>query len=136
MASVIQSITQIEITIAIGSTTNTQTVSVTAANAWLIYNGSTTTSASSTPEGLAYLTLTNGTTVTATRNLGTAFAVTVYGTLVEFASDVNAISYGTITITSGTSGTVNPSGGATSANAFVGFLGIDTSIAALAVTDF
>lgn len=131
MASVIKSIQQVSITIAVSSTSNTATLgtSVTAANAMLIYNGATTTVVSTTlyNEAMASITLTNGTTVTATRGLGTAGAVTVRATVVEFISDVNSIQYGTVAIANGTTSNTGTLGTTVGANAFVIWLGAITT---------
>lgn len=136
-SSVITSIQQGSITIAAGSNSNTATLSptVTAANSMLVYNGVTTDLATSNHAKCAVrITLTNGTTVTATRELNSSVAVTVNFSVVEFASGVNSIQYNTITITAaGTSNTRTIS--AVGANAFVMWLGGSVSTASLAYAD-
>lgn len=126
MASVIKSIQQFSITIGVLATTNTATITaVTAANAMIIYGGmtSTTTALSVYVEVFTGLTLTNGTTVTATRGIGTAGALTIQGTVVEFASDVNSIQYGTISIAATALSNTSTLGTTVGSNAFVIFLG-------------
>lgn len=101
------SIQQFSINIPGGQLTKTATInSLTTNNAIIIYNGILTTD-TAPASGNGYLTLTNSTTVTATRNTSSN-ACTIYGTVVEFsASAINvAVQYGTCVIAgSATSGT-------------------------------
>lgn len=122
-SSYIRSIQNGSITIASGSTSNTATISsVTTANTWLKYDGVTATSTSNVQSVATRITLTNSTTVTATRGASNSDAVTVYFSVVEFSSGVNSIQYGTVAVSAAqTSNTATISSvGATS---FVGWLG-------------
>lgn len=105
---IVKSVTPIAITIAAGSTSNTQTVSVVAANSFIDWAGinaqggnvvATTTWGS--------LVLTNSTTVTATRAVSDASnSLTLYGTLIEFAPGViKSMQIGSATMTAATSNT-------------------------------
>jgi len=126
--SVIKSIHQYSITIAASSLTNTATItSVTTANTVIIWQGTTSTSSTSGAYNRAAvrLTLTNSTTVTATRE-NNSDSTTINFTVVEFASGVNSIQAGTITVASGSaSNTATIS--AVGANAFVLYLGESTA---------
>lgn len=123
--SVIKSIQSGTVTIGASSASGTATItSVTTANAILLWNGETTSNAStSLYSGVsATIALTNATTVTATRGNLIADTVTVSFTVIEFASGVNSIQSGSITIAAGgTSNTATIS--AVGANAFVLWLG-------------
>jgi hypothetical protein len=127
-ASVIQSIQQGTITIAAASASNTATISaVVTANSILIFNGITSTTTSSTlyHRATTRISLTNTTTVTATR-INTSDSVTVGFTVIEFASGVNSVQQGTITITAG--GTSNTGAvSAVGATAFVLYQGMATN---------
>lgn len=108
MTSYIQSIQPFSITIASGSTSNTATISaVTTNNAIIIFDGCEGNNAANASRSLGYCTLTNSTTVTATRNSGTSSTCTVKGTVVEFTgAAVNvAAQYGTVTLASVASNT-------------------------------
>lgn len=132
-ASVIQSIQKGSITLTGGNLTGTATItSVNTSNAILIWNGVTTSGASqnATQQWASRIALTNGTTVTATRENSTNIT-TVKFTVIEFASGVNSIQAGTIAIGVGaTSNTATIS--AVGANAFVIWLGASTAVTSLA----
>jgi hypothetical protein len=132
--SVIKHIEQGSITIGSTSLTGTYTLAgsyaVNAANTILIWDGRTTTtnSAALYERVATRITLTNSTTVTATRENSTD-SVTVYFTVVEFASGVNSVQYGTVPITAtNTSGTTTL-GSAVGSNAFVIWLGASVQTA-------
>ena len=104
-AGLIVSIQPIAITIAGGASTNTQTVtSVTTANSCIVFGGCQNTD-STTIDGsndYGYLTLTNSTTVTATRAGTAATTLTIKGTLIQWKSSaIKSIQTGTIVIGSG-----------------------------------
>ncbi len=111
--SIIESIQEIEFTIASSAATGTGTISsVTTGNTivFLDYGrlgGQRQTSTVKVNDHtLTMVTLTNSTTVTATRDTADSFAVTVRATVVEFTSAaVGSVQTGTINITSGASGT-------------------------------
>ncbi len=135
-STVIQSIQQGTITIASGSNSNTATISsVTTSKTMLVWGGINTDISTQTTYGRAAvrITLTNSTTVTATREQNTTNNVTVNFTVVEFSSGVNSIQYGTITCTSQASntGTISSVG----SNAFVLWLGASTAAGALPAGD-
>lgn len=79
----IKSLTPISITISAASTSNTQTVSVTAANSLLIATGISDNNVLPPDSGWAKGTITSGVTITATR-IASVGAVTYTATLVEF----------------------------------------------------
>lgn len=130
-ASFIQSIQSVSISLSAAQATNTATISaVTVANAFCVLQGSITsvTATNAGVQNACYVQLTNGTTVTVTRNTATN-TCTVNAVVIEFSSGVNVINQGTIAIASGsTSNTATFS--AVSANAFVIFLGSSPSATA------
>lgn len=130
--SVIRSIQQGTITIAAASLSNTATITaVTTANTILIYDGVTSTTASQIGSGrhTARISLTDATTVTATRENVTD-AVTVKFTAIEFLSGVNSITQGTIVMSAiQTTNTATIS--AVGANSFVLYLGASTAVTGL-----
>jgi len=108
-SSIIQSIQEVSITIAASSTSNTATInSITTGNAFVMWNGQNPNNGGGTNSANAfgYLTITNGTTITATRNNGTTNTLTVYGVVVEFVSSA-VVSMQTGTITLGSTVTSN-----------------------------
>lgn len=108
-ASYISSIQRGTITIAAGATTGTATISsVTTSRAFLIICGYTTDNTSENgAEVMPRITLTNATTITATRNTSDAvFGIVVRYVIIDPTSTlVESAQYGTITITSGTTNT-------------------------------
>lgn len=133
-SSVIQSIQQGTITIAAGTLSNTATISsVNTANSILIWDGTKTDTPSptTTQRWITRIALTNGTTVTATREASSGTVVVTVGfTVIEFASGVNSIQSGTIAMTAAeTSQTATIS--AVGANAFVLLLGATTAVTGL-----
>lgn len=103
--SIIKSIQEFSITIAAVATSNTATItSVGTTKSVVIWNGQTSNNTTALLQNNAYgyLTLTNATTVTATRNSGTTNSLTVYGVVIEFATDaVVNMQTGTIVLGSG-----------------------------------
>lgn len=129
-SSVIKMIQAGTVTVASGATSGTYTISpaiTTLGNAMLVWNGETNNDTGGLDgRQSVILTLTNTTTVTATRVSNGAFTVTIAFTIVEFASGVNSIQAGTISVAA-----TNPSNTATislvGANAFVLYQGYNTS---------
>ena len=120
----VNSVQYFSITIASGSTSNTATISSVGSGAFIIFGGVTTSSSLSAAQALARVTLTNSTTVTATRNSGTSNSVTVYGCVVDGTSSlITSVQFGTVTIAgSSTSGTASISA-VTNANTALHYLG-------------
>ena len=134
-AGIIESIQEIEFTIASGSATGTATISsVTTGNTALFvsyssFGGKRQTNTDTTSNDvMVSVDLTNATTVTATRNTASLFIIDVVCTVVEYkAAAVDSIQQGTITVTgSNTSGTDTISSVTTSRSAVV-FNGIHTT---------
>jgi hypothetical protein len=107
-AGYITSIQQVSITIASSATTGTATItSVDTSKAYINWAGNTTAATSGAgTQDFPRVTLTNATTVTATRNTSTSAAVVVNVFVIEGTSNlIGSIQQGTITISSGTSNT-------------------------------
>jgi hypothetical protein len=109
-SSLTVSVQQVAITIAAGATSNTATITaVTAANAFVLWQGQKGSGSVSLVNSKFQtdITLTNSTTVTATRGVSDASnSVTIYGTVIEFvASAIQSIQQGTIAI--GSAATTN-----------------------------
>ena len=120
------------ITIASGSTTGTATINAVGSGAFILWDGENPSVSNDPAEDFAYLALTNSTTITATRNTGTAGTVKIYGCIVDgdTANLIKSVQYGTVTIASATSGTAAISA-VTNANAAVHLLGWSSSNATL-----
>lgn len=128
----IQSIQQFVTTSTAASTTDTATItSVTTGNSFLVF-GNFTSSAGGNggPAKFAFWrTLTNGTTVTMTRNNSTTETRTNYGAVVEFKTGVlNNIQRGSIVLSSVASNTATITSVAT-ANSFCSYLGFQSAAA-------
>lgn len=129
MTSYVNSITQYSITIASGSTTGTTTISAVVGTAFIVHQGQTTSATTSMAQALARLTI-SGTTVTATRNTSSTNTVTVNFTVVDATSSlIKSVQFGTINITTGTTGTATISS-VTTTNSAVAFLGYSSGLAA------
>lgn len=103
-----QGVQQFSITIASGQTTGTATINPVAAGAFIMFGGVNPSVSNDPAEDYAYLTLTNATTVTATRNTGTTGTVVVTGCVVDGDTTnlIKSVQYGTVSIlTAATSGT-------------------------------
>ncbi|OWK42486.1 Glycoprotein gp2 [Fimbriiglobus ruber] len=99
---------QFSITIASGNTTATATINSVGSGAFILCGGINPSVAANPAEDFAYLTLTNPTTITATRQTGTTGTVVVTGCIVDGDTTnlIKSVQYGTITIaTASTSGT-------------------------------
>lgn len=98
----INSIQQVSITISASSTSNTATITSVGSGAFIIFQGTTTTDSNSAdiPSVFTRVTLTNSTTVTATRG-GSTSAVTVNCVVIDpTASLVSSVQFGTVSVTS------------------------------------
>lgn len=125
----IKSTQQFTVTIAGGSLTGTATLSpaVTAARAIILPfpPGETNFVTNNPSQCSAFLQLTNGTTITATRAIsGATSTITIVGYIIDcYATLVNSVQYGTIDLTASASGStaINP---VTFASASVHYLGL------------
>lgn len=91
---------QFSITIASGSTTGTATINAVGSGAFIVMGGTNPSVSNNPAEDFAQVTLTNSTTITATRNTGTAGTVVVTGCIVDGDTTnlIKTVTYGTITI--------------------------------------
>lgn len=131
-AGIIKSVQQFSIVLDSGQTSDTATITdVVTANSYIHWGGevcAVTTAGAN--RAFADVTLTNTTTVTATRGSSTE-AVTVYGTVVEFkVGIIQSIQQGQITIGSGSTSNTATINSVTTNNAFVHFNGQDGTSAA------
>ncbi len=130
---------QFSITIAAGSTSNTATITaVTAANAFVLWQGQTGASIATAVNSKfqTAITLTNSTTVTATRGVSDAGnSVTIFGTVIEFTSAaIQSVQQGTIAIGSGSTSNTATITSVTTTNSFVHFQGENLNAAASETT--
>lgn len=126
----VNSVQQGSITIGSGTTSNTATISAVGAEAFIVYQGQTSTDSSTSQyvDILCRLALTNSTTVMATRNSSTADTPTIKFSVVDPTSAlVSGVQAGTVTVTnSGTPVTATITSVSTSLSA-VFFLGQSTA---------
>lgn len=125
-SAMIKSIQKVTVTIAASATSGTATItSVTTANAFCWWQGSyATTSTFAAEAHLASVTLTNATTVTATRNTSDSGTVVVQVTVVEFNTGIiQSIQQGTVAIGNGATSNTATITSVTQGNAFVMFQG-------------
>lgn len=133
--SYVNSVQQVSITVASSTTSNTATISAVGANAFIVFEGQTSTLSGTTSynEILIRVTLTNTTTVTATRNNGSGDSPIIKCTVVNPASSlVSGVQFGTVTVANaGTPVTATITSVTTSLSAvfFLGQSSITTSIA-------
>jgi len=124
----INSVQQVSITIPALSTSATATVTAAVGTFFLIFQGNTTSATAVQSEAFCRVSI-SGTTVTATRALGTAGACVVNCAVVDAtASLVKSVQFGTITVSSGTSATATITS-VTTNNAVVHLLGCTSSLA-------
>lgn len=129
-SSVIQSIQPFTVTVNSGSTTASTPLglSVNTSNSMVLWNGQTTTNASTAQDSRVdcIVQLTGASTVTITRGNSSGDSVTVYGTIVEFVSSVvNSIQKGVITIGAGAGATGTQTlGTSVGSTAFVVYNGV------------
>lgn len=121
-----------QVSISLGSTvlTNTATITAVGANAFIIYQGFTTSNSAALLEAswLANGVLTNSTTVTVTRNTGTGTGVYNFVVIDPGSSLVTGVQAGTVSISASTSGTATITSVDTTLSA-VFYLGSQTSTA-------
>lgn len=123
----VNSVQNVSITISAAATTGTQSVSAAAGTFFLIYQGTTTTAVAVQSEAFCRVSI-SGTTVTATRSLGTLGVCVVNAIVVDATSNlVNSVAMGTITVSSGTSATATISS-VTTTNSAVHLAGYTTSL--------
>jgi hypothetical protein len=131
--SIIRSIQRGTIAISSGASSNTATITaVTTANTMLLYNGNSSDDASgdNPSRAQARITLTNSTTITATRGATTNNIPAVNYSAVEFFPGiVNSIQRGTITIADGDTDQAATITSVNTAKAEVFFLGQSSDIA-------
>lgn len=127
MAIGINSVQQVSITIAALSTTGTASVTAAIGTFFLLYQGQSTSAVAVQSEAFCRVSI-SGTTVTATRAVGTLGACVVNCVVVDADSSlVKSVAMGTITVSSGTSATATiPT--VTTTNAAVGLLGWTTTL--------
>lgn len=121
-----------EITIGAGQTSNTATINAVGSLAFILPGGQTSNGTAAN-ESFARVTLTNSTTVTATRNSSDASLVCVVrGTVIDASSElVVSVEYGSITLTAATSNTATLSTPVTATDSAVIWLGTTTTAAAV-----
>lgn len=118
----INNVQQVSITIPSGSTTGTATINPAVGTFWPIYQGNTTSAATNQAESLARVSV-SGTTVTATRALGTAGTCVVNAVIIDADSSlIKSVQQGTITGAS--TATISS---VTTANAAVALMGYTSS---------
>ncbi len=113
------------ITIASGQTTGTATINAVGSGAFIMPGGCNPSVSSNGEEISAYLSLTNSTTITATRTLGTAGTIAVKGCIVDGNTTnlIKSVQFGTITLTTGVTSNTASISAVTNANAVVQYLG-------------
>lgn len=125
MTAYINSVQQVSITIAALSTTGTATITATVGTPFLIFQGQTTSALALQSEALCIVSI-SGTTVTATRSLGTAGSCVVNVAIVDATSSlVKSVQMGTITLAANT-GTATITS-VTTTNSAVALLGYTSS---------
>lgn len=125
----VNSVQQVSITIASGSTSNTATITAVGALAYIVGQGEnpSQSSTSSYKSIFSSVTLTNSTTVTASRNSSNTDSVVIKCAVVDATSLlVSSVQFGTVTLASATSNTATISSVTTSLSA-VFLLGFTTS---------
>lgn len=123
MANYVNSVQQVTITIASGSTTGTASVTAATGTFFVLYQGNSTTATTSMAQALARVSI-SGTTVTATRNTSSTNTCTVNAVIVDADATnlISSVQFGTIAITTGTSATATISS-VTTGNSVVALLG-------------
>jgi hypothetical protein len=124
-----RAVQQWTITIASGQTTGTATILSVGSGAFILFGGINPSISATPSEDFAYVTLTNATTITATRNTGTAGTVTVTGCIVDGDTTnlIESVQYKTVTISNlAVTGTVSITA-VTNTNAAVHLLGWSSS---------
>lgn len=120
------------ITIASIATSGTATINAVGSGAFILYDGVNAAATTNPAQGYANLTLTNSTTITASRTL-TGGPLTVSGVIVDASSSlVNSVQYGAITIASGSASNTATITAVTNANTALHSLGFATTSPSLA----
>ncbi len=117
-------IQQFSITIASGALTGTASINAVGSGAFILWQGINPTT-TNPADNFAYLSLTNSTTITATRNTASTATPTINGCIVDGDTTnlIKSVQYGTVTIVNfGTSGTATISS-ITNNNAAIHLLG-------------
>lgn len=110
--------------------TGTATINAVGVGAFINYDGENPSNASAIAKAYAYITLTDSTTITATRKNSVTDTIVIYGTITDgdttnLISGTNGVQYGTVTIAStATSGTASISA-VTNSNTALHLLGFD-----------
>lgn len=120
---------QFSITIASGSLTGTATISAVGSGAFIIYGGINPSISADSAEQNAYLTLTNSTTITATRNTSTAGTVIVTGCIIDADTTnlIKSVQFGTVSLGNNTSSGTATITAVTNNNTAIHFLGASNS---------
>lgn len=134
MITYVNNVQSFSITIAALSTTGTATISAAVGKQFIIWGGETCNTTINIGEALCYLTI-SGTTITATRAIGTTGIITVFGYVVDGTSNlITSVQTGTIAITAASSGTATISA-VNASNAVLQFLGYTSTGTAFDATD-
>ncbi len=122
------------ITIASGSTTGTATITAVGTGAFILRGGGNSSTSASFGQDEAWLTLTNSTTITATRGTGTAgTTVTIKGCIIDGDTTnlIKSVQQGTITIVGGNASNTATINAVTDANTAVHYLGASGNVASI-----
>lgn len=116
---------QFSISIGVGSTSATATINAVGSGAFILLGGINPSASSNPTEASAYLTLTNSTTVTAHRVIGTAGTVVVTGCIIDGDTTnlIKSVQYGVILIATGTTSNTATISAVNNNNAIVHYLG-------------
>lgn len=135
MTSYVNNIQKVSITINALSTTGTATINAASGTQFIIWNGETCDQTINISECLCYLSI-SGTTITATRALGTAGTITVVCSVVDATvSLIKTVQTGTISITAGNSTGTATVSSVTANNTVLQFLGYNSTGTVFDVTD-
>lgn len=120
---------QFSITIASGQTTGTATINAVGSGAFILFGGVNPSIDNNPAEDFAYLTLTNSTTITATRNTGTSGTVVITGCIIDGDTTnlIKSVQYGTISLTNGSVSGTTIISSVTNANTAVHLLGWESN---------
>jgi hypothetical protein len=135
MTNYVNSIQNVSITIAALSTSNTATITAAVGTQFIVWNGQTTTATTIASEAACSLTI-SGTTVTATRQLGTVGAITVAFQVVDATSSlIKTVQSGTVSVTAGNVTGTTAISAVTAANTVIQYLGFNSTSGSFALTD-
>ena len=124
-----QGVQTFSITIAAGNTTGTAMVNAVGSGAFICWGGQNPSVSNNPSEDFAYLALTNSTTITATRNTGTAGTIVITGCIVDGDTTnlIKSVQYGTVTIANTASTGTASINAVTNNNTAIHFLGSSSS---------